>query len=101
MKTEEIYKLLVEASDEKTSFLRKNQIQVLLEQETAGYEDGLFAIEGKGAGIQVLLGKLYVDTLRNNQKLLPSLLPVFAIICGYRDHRYIVADADWGFINSL
>jgi hypothetical protein len=102
MTTEQIYNLLLEASKNETSEFRKNKIQCLLGEQCAGFNGECYEIEGRGAGIHLILDKLYVDTLENNPKLLPSLLPVFAIISGEREKdKYIVADADWSFINRL
>jgi len=101
MTTEQIYELLIEASKVETSGFRKNKIQCLLGEQSAGFNGEYYEIEGCVAGIKPILDKLYLDTLDNNPKLLPSLLPVFAIISGEREKEHIVADADWNFINRL
>jgi hypothetical protein len=102
MTTEQIYELLLEASKDETSDSRKNKIQCLLGEQAAGFNDEYYNIHGRGAGINLILDKLYVDTLENNPKLLPSLLPVFAIISGNREKgKCLVANADWNFINNM
>jgi len=102
MTTKQIYELLLEASKDETSEFRKNKIHCLLGEQAAGFNGCCYEIEGRAAGINLILDKLYVDTLENNPKLLPSLLPVFAIISGEREkNKNIVAYADWSFVDRL
>ena len=96
METKEIHKLLVEASKPETSGRRLNEIQCVLESEV--FESKV--INDRSAGILLVLCSLYVSTLENDPKLLPSLLPVFSMICGDRDDKCIIADIDWSFINK-
>jgi len=51
--------------------------------------------EGREDGLVGLLGQIYYSTLQNRPELLPTLFPVFAIICGDREKGSIIADVDW------
>ena len=96
MTTKEIYDLLVEASAKTTSDQRINEIQCELGRAVCKNTG-----DGRGEGIEVILDSLYVDTFNNNPKLLPTLLPVFAIMCGDRDGHSIIGEPDWKLINAL
>lgn len=96
MKIKKINKLLVEASKKETSNIRLNEIQCILNKEVIKSNN----FEDRNAGILLIMDELYVSTIKNNPKLLPTLLPVFALICGDRKSNSIVADIDWSFINK-
>ncbi len=96
MKQIEIKALLIEAADPGCSWERRNAIQCELGHASpAMREDGVFEIEGRAAGMQLVLDGLYVETIRHHPGLLPTLLPAFAIICGDREEGMICANIDW------
>lgn len=94
MKQEKIMDLLREVASLNLSNRRVNEIQCKLTDALPRSD----ALDDREAGMEVVLGKLYVDTLRNKPHLLPMLFPVFAIMCGDRDDGFIVADVDWDII---
>lgn len=91
--------LLQEASDPNCHFHRKNQIQCELKNgmDKKGSSETTFD-EGKREGLELVMGKLYNDVLDNRPDLLPSLFPVFAILCGDREPHTICSDADWSLM---
>lgn len=93
MKQKEIRRLLEEASQLHCTWQRRNQIQCQLGEASAAVcGDGA---ESRVAGLQLILDKLYVDTLKSYPGYLPKLFPVFAMICGERDNRMLVTDVNW------
>ena len=46
---------------------------------------------------------LFFDAVQNNrQRLLPSLFPVFALLCGDRDEtKSVVAPVDWSLMDEI
>jgi hypothetical protein len=100
MTTKEIHQLLIEAANPNTSNQRKNKIQCLLSAETIASKGNSSEDRTKGYGVELVLQALYVGVLDNNPKLLPSLLPVFAIMAG-EANGMLVADPDWDYINGI
>ena len=96
MQQEKIRELLIEASQCNCSWQRRTQIQVDLKNASAALgHDGVYEIDTKAAGLALILEKLYVDTLEVAPHILPSLFPVFALICGDREQSFVVADIEW------
>jgi len=96
MNQKELKALLQEAADPNCSWQRRNEIQCKLGQASPAMgADGVYEIEGREAGMHLVLDKLYVDTIQHRPELLPSLFPVFAVICGDRKEGIICADVDW------
>lgn len=100
MKQSELKALLKEAANPECSWQRRNEIQCKLGDATAAMnEDGVYKIEGREAGLHLLLDSLYVSTVQNRPELLPTLFPAFAIICGDREEGILVADVDWSIVD--
>ena len=87
-----IMALLIEATT--ANDRRINEIQGLFVKAAHGGDKEILSTKDRAAGIRIVLEKLYVDTYTENPALLPTLFPVFAIICGDKD-RTVVADVDW------
>lgn len=100
MEQRHVMSLLKEAASPGCHYHRRNQIQCKL-SEAASEKDrtGAGFDEGKKEGIKLVLDKLYADTLEHNPELLPSLFPVFAIICGDRKKGMLCANVDWTLLN--
>jgi len=95
----ELKGLLEEAARRDCSWKRRNEIQCLLGAASAAMgADGVYEIDNPEAGMHLVLGKLYTDTIQNRRELLPSLFPVFAVICGDREEGFICADVDWSLV---
>ncbi len=99
MQQTRILELLKEASRQSCTIERFNQIQCELGSASAAMgPDGVYQIEGTVAGLQLVLDHLIVDAWENRRDMLPGLFPVFALISGDRDDRYIIADIDWSLV---
>ncbi|MCR4328790.1 MAG: hypothetical protein NUV53_04785 [Patescibacteria group bacterium] len=99
MNQKELKLLLQEAASPDCPWQRRNEIQCKLgEASPAMRADGVYEIDGREAGMHLVLNQLYVDTIQNRPDLLPSLFPAFAVICGDREEGIICADVDWLFI---
>lgn len=99
MDQRELKALLEEAAKPDCSWQRRNQIQCRLGEATAAMgKNGVYKTEGREAGLLLLLEALYVTTVQNRPELLPSLFPTFAIICGDRDAKSLVAEVDWSLV---
>lgn len=99
MEQRKLKELLEEAAKPECTWQRRNEIQCLLGAATpAMRDDGVYEIEGRGAGMHTVLEHLYVDTIKNKPEILPSLFPFFAVICGDRDKEMIVAEIDWSLV---
>ncbi len=93
--------LLEEAAQSNCTWERRNAIQCLLgEASVALGEDGAFESEGREAGMQLVLDKLYVDVIDHRPEVLPALFPVFALLCGDRKEGLMCADVDWSLVPS-
>lgn len=90
MQTTEILKLLIEAST--ATPMRFNQIHAILGEEAPGFNKGRdqCEIDTPGAGISALMDNLIVTLYQNNPQLLPSMLPVFVLMCGDREKGHIL-----------
>lgn len=88
--------LLQEAANPNCHFHRKNKIQCELSAAICqrGAVDTAFD-DGKREGLELVVSMLYNDALDNRPDLLPSLFPVFAILCGDRGPHMICSDVDW------
>jgi len=84
MKQKEVMELLRQAAAPNCSEWRINQIHCLLN----------YAIGPNQDSIRVLIGEVYVSTLKNRPWLLPTLFPLFAAACG-DSGDYLVAKVDW------
>ena len=101
MDQQRLMELLTEASKPECDSRRRNSIQVELGQASAAAgKDGVIEVEGKVAGIHLVLETLYVQTILNRPELLPTLFPAFAVICGDRDENLVVADTNWSLVPS-
>lgn len=99
MNQKELMELLQEAAKPNCSLWRRNEIgRKLYEASPATREDGALEIDGREAGMQLILSSLYQDTLENRPALLPMMFPVFAMICGDRQEGMICANVDWSLI---
>lgn len=99
MNQEKLMKLLKEASKSSCSKKRRMKIQCeLLEASPSKGEDGSRKILGRTAGMDILLEKLYEDTLEHNPALLPTFFPVFAIICGDKEKGDFCANINWSLV---
>ena len=99
MNQRELKVLLEEAAKPECTPRRRNSIQCLLGEASAAMgKDGVYTINGREAGMHLVLNALYVDTLNNRPELLPSLFPIFAIICGDREEGFICAHIDWSLV---
>lgn len=100
MEQRELKALLDEAANPKCSWQRRNEIQCKLGEATAAMgKDGVYELEGREAGLHLLLEALYVSTIQNRPELLPTLFPTFAIICGDREEGILIADVDWAIVD--
>lgn len=98
MDQQRIMDLLVEASTAEGR--RVSQIQVELDQ--AIYHPVADAFEkGRGQGIHVVLGALYVETYTKDPALLPTLFPAFAIMCGPKDGTIVNGKIDWSIYEAV
>jgi hypothetical protein len=96
MNQREVKKLLEEAAQPDCSDDRIRDIHVLLSNATAARgAGGIKEIDGPEAGLDLVVGSLFVDTIEHRRHLLPSLFPVFAFICGDREEGVMVTDVDW------
>jgi hypothetical protein len=84
--------LLIEAANPECSERRINEIHCELGQAT------VMDVEVE-VGFQTLLDSLYVRTVQNRPELLPTLFPIFAIICGDREEDMLIADVDWTIVS--
>lgn len=98
MKTIDVYKLLLEASFEDTSVHRLNKIQVEL---CDAIRNNNSCTDKRIHGIMLVLDTVFCETIENNRELLPSLLPMFAIICGDRLENTVIGHAEWDVINTI
>ena len=99
MNQKELMALLQEAATPGCTWERQNEIQCILGSASpAMRDDGVYEIEGREAGMQLVLDHLYVDVIQNRPELLPSLFPVFAVICGDRQEGLICASVDWSLV---
>ena len=99
MNQRELKTLLDEAAKPDCSWQRRNEIQCRFGDDSPAMRaDSVYETEGRGAGMHIVLDKLYVDTIENRPELLPVLFPVFAIICGDREDGMICADVDWSLV---
>ena len=98
MKQSQIHDLLIEAANPACTAKRRNQIQILLDEAVVGA--GLPDSDERLEGMQVVLDTLYTSTLENRSYLLPTLLPVFALMCGDKED-IVVAEIDWEQIDPL
>ncbi len=107
MQQKRILELLQEASQPNCTLARANQIELELregcpkhvDQENPrggerenGYE------EGRCDGHDEVINSLFVDTFEKRRELLPSLFPLFAMICGDKDDNMMRADIDWSLL---
>jgi hypothetical protein len=91
--------LLEEAARPDCSWERRNAIHCQLTDASPAFgQDGVFEIEGRGAGMHLLLEKLYVEVGHHRPELLPTLFPVFSLICGDRKDGVLCADIDWSLV---
>ncbi len=98
MDQRQIKRLLEEAAKPDCQSQRLNEIQCALGAATAAMgKDGVYKIEGREAGIHLVLNDLFVSTLEYEPELLPSLFPVFALLCGDRDSS-LLADINWTLV---
>lgn len=96
MNQKELKRLLEEASKPGCSGKRINEIHCLLDEACAALQsNGVFSSGDTAAGIMLVLDKLFVDTVDKRRALLPSLFPVFALICDDRDRGVYLADINW------
>jgi hypothetical protein len=101
MDQKQIMELLQEAAQPDCTCQRINQIQLELSRATVAMgTDGVRKIEGKEAGISVVLNTLFADTFKNRRDLLPTLFPAFAIICGDRYHPGFTTNVDWSIVEK-
>lgn len=101
MDQKRIKELLTEASRPECSVQRQNQIQCEMGQATSALKpDGVYSIHGPEAGIHLILDALYSGTAEHKRELLPSLFPVFALLCGDREKGVLISDIDWSSINQ-
>jgi hypothetical protein len=94
MKQKEIMDLLVEASNPDTTPQRTNAIQCVfcnaIKAKSMAVDDEDEARLDEQEG---LLDKLFTETLEHRPRLLPSLYPFFAVVCG--DTEY---EIDWTLV---
>ena len=94
-----VLKLLLEkASDSECSSELRNAIHCTLERSVD--PKGVLEAEERRV-LKTLLGKFFVETCRARPDLLPSLFPVFAMICGERARNKIFADINWSSIDDV
>lgn len=97
MRQQEIMSLLCEAANPSCGLRRTVEIRhKLINEIYRDAEDG--RSEEEPENIEVVLEKLFLDTLQNKPHLLPMLFPFFAVVCGDREDGFIVADVDWNII---
>lgn len=96
MKQKELMALLEEAAKPDCTVRRRIDIQCLLRAATvAGKKSGGYEIRGSAGTIVAILDMLYDDTVKNRPEILPSLFPIFALLCGDREKRMETAQIDW------
>ena len=99
MDQREIKSLLQEASDRDCSWPRRIEIQGKLSGASAAMGvNGIFKTDEPESGMLIVLENLYTNTILNYPELLPSLFPVFAIICGDREEGSICANVNWSLV---
>lgn len=99
MDQREIKSLLQEASNQDCSFARRIEIQCKFAKASAAMgDDGIYKTNRPESGFVVVLDSLYTSTILNCPESLPSLFPVFAIICGDREKGSLYADVDWSLV---
>ncbi|OGY61286.1 MAG: hypothetical protein A3H06_01025 [Candidatus Colwellbacteria bacterium RIFCSPLOWO2_12_FULL_44_13] len=81
----ELKMLLDEAANPYTSRFRRNQIGDKLVQLAPIWLD-------------MIVRKLYMDTINNRPDLLPLQFPFFAIVCGFRDAGSNLPNVDWSLM---
>lgn len=104
MTTKEIYLLLVDAANDVINGdgRKVNEIQIILEDSINNSKNlGTTYDKARYDGFGLLISHLYVDTLNNNPKLLPKLLPVFVLACGEDKGISMLSDIDWNFVNTI
>lgn len=97
MTQREIMALLVEASDKHCPSKRLNDIHIALRRalpEGVSNDEDRFE-EGRRAELEHVLDKVYLETIAVRPALLPSLFPIFALLCGDRGKDSIMAEIDW------
>ena len=96
MRQDHIKALLEEAAKPDCDWQRRTIIQCELCDACAAMgSDGVYEIDNPAAGLHLVINNLYFQTLQSAPDKLPSLFPVFAMICGDRDPQFLIADINW------
>jgi hypothetical protein len=102
MKQQDLKALLEEAANPDCSWERVNEIHCILgaaspANDSMPNSEGFTEHDrGRAEGMELVLDSMYVETIKNRREFLPSLLPVFMLICGDRTEGSIInRDIDW------
>ena len=96
MKQEMIMGLLKEAADPNCSTERQNGICCELEDNVYGDEE--WNDDLRGGGMKLIVNVVFMFTVKNRPEILPSLFPVFAILCGDREDLIHCSEVDWSLL---
>ena len=109
MKQEQIKEVLDEAAHPNCTWQRRNEIQCLLadgvrESRNKDFPDTVSISKAaeyqldtntKVEAFMLIMSTLYVDLCQKRPQDLPLFFPVFAMLCGDRDAKYLIADIEW------
>lgn len=95
MKQVQIFSLLVEASS--VSCTRERLAQIHSQLSNAAICSG--DVSDELAPLQAVAEQLFSDTVDKRREHLPSLFPVFALLCGEKDGDCIFSSIDWTLLS--
>lgn len=84
--------LLKEASKPECNGMRVNEIHLSLKRDLSLFEGT--TPRGRDVEMRLILDRAFRSTVERRPEMLPSMLPLFSMLCGDRS-RKIIADADF------